>query len=180
MKNAIIKTVVRMLFVLTSRNRAKQQAQRMVAAYLNLAEGLSKAMGSQPIEVPPMQGVDEDMRRWSFYMILEHNQIVNRSISATVEQLVRGEPLSGAAVIDPKTGVMPSPHAGEEQVSKFKDSVNDHLNEVNALGTLRGTKTAPHMIFGDFDAHKWNCMFSFHLKVHYNQAKYVINAVKQG
>ena len=31
-----------------------------------------------------MRGVDEDMRRWSFFMILEHNAIVNRSITASV------------------------------------------------------------------------------------------------
>ena len=83
-----------------------------------------------------MQGVDEDMRKWSFYMILEHNEIVNRSISAIVEQLTRGEPLSGAATIDPKEDVMPSPYAGEEQLLKFKDSVNYHLNLLDSLDNL--------------------------------------------
>lgn len=178
MSNSIIKTAIRFLFVLTTRNRAKQQAQHMLSDYLKLADGLTKEMGSQSIEVPPMQGVDEDMRKWSFYMILEHNEIVNRSISAIVEQLARGEPLSGAATIDPKEDVMPSPYAGEDQLLKFKDSVNYHLNLLDSLDNLRGTMTTPHMIFGDFDAHKWNCMFSFHLKLHYNQAKYVIQAVK--
>ena len=59
-------------------------------------------------------------------MILEHNAIVNRSITATVQQLVRAEPLSGAAAIDIKTGVMLSLSAGEEQLSRFQNSVNDH------------------------------------------------------
>jgi hypothetical protein len=49
---------------------------------------------------------------------------------------------------------------------------------VKDLGELRGTKTTPHPIFGDFDAHKWNCMFSFHLRLHYKQAAYVVRTAK--
>jgi hypothetical protein len=177
MSNSLIKTLIRSLFVLTSRERAMEQAKVLLEDYLNLAGGLSQEKGCRSVEVPPMRGVDEDMRRWSFFMILEHNEIVNRSISATVLQLARGEPLSGPAVIDPKKDVMPSSSAGEEQLSKFQDSVSDHLRVVSTLGGLRGTMTSLHPVFGDFDAHKWNCMFSFHLKIHYRQAEYVIRAV---
>ena len=60
-----------------------------------------------------MSGVDEDMRRWSFFMILEHNAIVNRSITASVVQLANGESLTGQATIDVKKGVMPSGAADE-------------------------------------------------------------------
>ena len=178
MSNLLIKAAIRSLFVLTSRDRAKQQAQCILVNYMKLAEGLSREDRSRSIEVPRMRGVDEDMRMWSFYMILEHNEIVNRSISATVQQLARGEPLGGSAAIDPKTGVMPSISAGEQQLPRFRNSVNDHLKVVNTLGRLRGTKTSPHPIFGEFDAHKWNCMFSFHLNLHLKQAEYVIRTVK--
>jgi len=109
-------------------------------------------------------------------MILEHNSIVNRSISATIQQLVQGGPLSGAAAIDPKKDVMPSQSAGEEQLQEFQNSVNEHVGVVANLGRLRGTITAPHPIFGDFDAHKWNCMLSFHLSLHYKQAQHVVRA----
>jgi hypothetical protein len=162
---------------MTSRDRANKQAQRSLEDYIKLAEGLSRVNGSRSVKVPPMRGVDDDMRKWSFYMILDHNSIVNRSISVTIQQLVRGEPLSGAASIDPKKDVMPSLSAGEEQLTRFQDSVTEHLKVLSTLGRLRGTRTSPHSIFGDFDAHKWNCMFSFHLKLHYRQAEYVVRAV---
>ena len=97
----------------------------------------------------------------SFYMILEHNTIVNRAISATILNLVREEPLRGAAAIDFKGGVMPSLSAGEEQVQEFCDSVAAHLSLVPALGSGRGALTAPHPHFGDFDAHHWICMLGF-------------------
>jgi len=126
-----------------------------------------------------MPGVDQDMSMWSFYMIMEHNEIVNRSISAIVVQLSRDESLHGLATIDPKTDVMPSAFAGEEQLSRFHDSISNHIQVLKTLGKLRGTKTSLHPVFGDFDAHKWNCMFSFHLKLHYRQAEYVVRAVKK-
>lgn len=120
-----------------------------------------------------MPGVDEDMRRWSFFMILEHNAIVNRAITATVAQLAQGEAPSGAAMIDPKKDVMPSVESGESQVESFADSVRQHLHTVKNLGNLRGTNTAPHPVFGAFDAHQWNCMFVVHLGLHLRQAEYV-------
>lgn len=178
MVNIFIRTIVRSMFILTSRERALSQAAAFVQKYDSLAEGLFPEAGQRPVEVPPMQGIDEDMRRWSFYMILEHNNIVNRSISATIGQLVTGEPLSGAAAIDPKKDVMPSESAGEEQLQSFRHSVTDHVRMIMGLGRLRGTKTSPHMIFGDFDAHKWNCMFPFHLSLHYRQAEYVVRRLK--
>jgi hypothetical protein len=179
MSRLFLKLVVHSLFFVTTRDRVIGQANRFLSCYLGLAEGLSLEAGCRPVEVPPMPGVDEDMRRWSFFMILEHNAIVSRSISAIVEQLVRGEPkLSGMAAIDPKKGVMPSSSAGEEQAVAFRKSVNEHLEMLRGLGKLRGTKTVPHPIFGDFDAHKWNCMFSFHLAIHYKQAKFVLRAAR--
>ncbi len=174
MNRIIIKTVVRSLFILTSCNRAMKQAKVIFPKYLDLANGLDREIGMRSVRVPPMRGIDEDMREWSFYMILEHNAIVNRSISATIQQLVRGEELSGAAKIDPKRDVMPSQSAAEEQLAEFKNSVNEHVAIVANLGKLRDTLTAPHPIFGDFDAHMWNCMFSFHLSLHYKQAEHVV------
>lgn len=170
MKKLILRRIVRTLFVLTSRNRAVSQARHVCDAYMQLAQSLKPGAGTWIVEVPPMPGVDEDMRRWSFYMLLEHNAIVNRTISAIVQQLARNEPLSGAARIDPKKDVMPSPSAGEDQVQAFLNSVEAHLKVLPTLCRLRGTRTTPHPVFGRFDAHKWNCMFSFHMKVHYRQA----------
>jgi len=142
--------------------------------YIKLSERLTVEAGRRCIEVPWMPGIDEDMRKWSYFMILEHNVIVNRAITATVLQLVRGETLSGLAKIDPKKDVMPSTSAGDSQILLFADSVRQHLHAVRDVKRLRGTKTAPHPVFGAFDAHQWNCMFAFHLGLHLRQARYVL------
>jgi hypothetical protein len=173
----LIKNGIRFWFVLTSRDRANQQALRFLDQYVKLAKNLNSEDGSRPIKVPPMRGVDDDMRKWSFFMILEHNVIVCNSISATIRQLARDETLSGLAAIDPKKDVMPTSSAGEDNISRLQKSVYDHLDMMKGLGKLRGTKTSPHPLFGDFDAHKWHCMFSFDLNVHLKQAEYVARKV---
>lgn len=179
MSNGAVKTLVRMLFSLTSRATANRQIRIMLDAYLRLASQSDSATGAQPILVPPMRGVDEDMREWSLFMILEHNTIVNRSITSVVAQLCRGEEPTGAGAIDPKRDVMPSISPGEEQAEAFRRSVDEHLQTVSSLGPLRCTRTKNHPIFGPFDAHKWNCMFAFHLKLHLKQAQAVLSAVSR-
>ena len=171
--NPFIKALVRTKFRFTSREAAGRQAERWRRYYLGLAGKLDASSGSLPVRVPAMQGVDEDMRDWSFYMLLEHNTIVNYAISRVVERLAKGwEPVQPGD-IDPKTGVMPSANPGPEQVEAFSESVRNHLQLVSSLGQLRGTKTRKHPVFGTFDAHAWNCMFAFHLQVHARQAKFI-------
>lgn len=175
----LLKHAVRTLFVLASSARVKKRLPRQLDAYMRLAGKLQGGQGSLPVNVPPMPGVDEDMRDWSFYMILEHNTLVNRSITAIVGRLARGEEPGGPALVNPKTGFTPSKSAAGEQITKFQDSIQEHLRTVESLGGLRGAKTVAHPLFGEFDAHKWNCMFSFHLKIHYKQAVHVIQRLRK-
>ena len=86
----------------------------------------------------------------------EHKAIVNRNISATIQQLIPYRALCGAAAIDPKRDVMAPQSAAEEQLRDFHNSVNEHVATVAKLGRLRNTMTATHSIFGEFNAHKWN------------------------
>jgi hypothetical protein len=174
MSNLLIKAAVRTLFLCQSRDQALRQSEGLAGQYAELAAGLSKESGRMMVEVPPMRGVDEDMRRWSLFMLLEHNTIVNRSITATVRQLANGEVASGPAIIDMKKDVMPSFAADQSQVEFFVQSVADHIAVVRGLDNLRGTTTSRHPIFGQFDAHKWNCMFAFHLRIHRPQARFIV------
>jgi hypothetical protein len=69
MSNLFIKTAVRSLFTTTSRNRTINQAKRLLEDYMGLADGLSREARVRAVEVPPMRGVDENMRRWSFSQV---------------------------------------------------------------------------------------------------------------
>lgn len=172
MANPFIKAAIRTRFALTSPRFAEAQARKALHAYLQLAQGVSEAAGSKPVTVPPMMGVDEDMRGWSFFMLLRHNTIVNHAISSNVRRLALGEPEPDKK-FDPKWDVMPDSECGIEQIALFKSSVLSHFEAVKPLGELRGTDTTDHPLFGAFDAHKWNCMFAFHMRIHLKQAEFI-------
>lgn len=175
----IIKAVVRTRFLLTSRAQASLIIRNKADGYLKLTERVKPDLGRTSVMVPAMIGVDPEMRDWSFFQILEHNVIVNRSIAATVEALALGREPSGAALINPKTDVLPKGISGPEQVEAFRSSVEDYLSRVTTLPKLRGTAETTHPIFGSFDAHKWHCMFGFHLGLHLKQAEKVLSLLNK-
>ena len=180
MKKLLIKSAVKTRFLLTGRNRASDQIRQLMEQYLSLVQTIEPEAGRRPVRVPPMLGVDEDMRDWSFFMILEHNVIVNRSITAIVQRLARGEKPMGSGDMDPKKDVMPSADPGEEQIQAFRASVETHLENVSRLPRLRSTPTSRHPIFGQLNAHGWHCMFGLHLGIHRKQAEFVIRTINQG
>ncbi len=177
--NLFLDTTIRIWFTLTSREQASTQIQKLCGRYLALAEQTDAESGAMIIHVPKMIGVDEDMRDWSFFKILEHNTIVNRSFTSIIESLVRGEEPEGAGAIDMKKDVMPSENPGTEQMESFHNSVTEHIKIVSNYQSLRDTPTEHHPVFGKFNAHQWHCMFGFHLFIHYAQAKYIISKINK-
>lgn len=175
MSNPIIKAVIRSRFLLTSRDSASGNIRKNSDAYLLLAQHFGESPGAKPVIVPPMIGVDPEMRGWSFFQLLEHNVIVNRSIAAMVEALALGKEPAGAALIDPKTDVLPKRLSGPEQVQAFRSSVDDYLALISTLPEPWGTAERPHPVFGPFDAHKWHCMFGLHLGLHLQQARKILS-----
>jgi len=179
MSNPLIRFIIRTKFLLTSREKASRIIRENADCYVDLADRFGPASAIEPVTVPPMIGVDPEMRGWSFFQILEHNAIVNRSISAMVEALALGKEPTGAALINPKTDVLPKGLSGPDQVEAFRVSVDDHLALVAKLPELKGTAERPHPVFGPFDAHKWHCMFGLHLGLHLHQARKILSLLRK-
>lgn len=168
LKDLLIKAAVRTCFLMTGQERSSQQIRHSLAEYLDLARHVGPDAGRCPVRVPPMLGLDEDMLDWSLFMILEHNTIVNRAITRTVQALCLGE---RPPELDMKGDVMPSSDPGSEQVPAFKESVDQHLDLVAGLTGLRRTPSHRHTLFGELTGHGWHCMLGFHLEIHLRQAK---------
>lgn len=175
----ILKPTIRTKFVLTSRQKALQEILAQKSAYRALADQLDDQSGRTQVQVPKMPGVDEDMRNWSFFMLLEHNVIVNRVFTITVKSLANGKIPPGIGRMDPKKDVMPGTDPGIEQVEAFFNSIDRYLETVSTLPALRGTPETPHPLFGSFDAHKWHCMMGFHLGIHLKQAKLIAESASR-
>lgn len=179
MKDLFVSVLVRSRMALTSRERATRQIERLLLDYRGLYAAVGEGEARQPFTVPPMLGIDEEMRSWSLYMILEHNIIVNRVITAIVQSLATGAPLPPEAQIDPRRDVLPSAHPGPEQLPIFRESVERYLQAVAELPKLRGTAKKRHPVFGQLDAHGWHCMFGLHLQIHFWQAEEVVRVMSR-
>ena len=81
MKQQIIRKVVRMKLAFQSVARANKTAEGMKAYYLSLAEGMGEEQGRRVVVVPQSMGVDAEMTHWSYYQLMEHNAIVNRTMT---------------------------------------------------------------------------------------------------
>ena len=168
MLHSLVKLLIRTRFKLSRREAVCAQIRKTGGIYLDIAAKIDPEPGSRSMQVPALFGVDEDMRDWSFYQVLEHNVIVNRNITSLVQSLARGEVPQG---IDPKKDVMPSPAPGVEQVEAFRVSLEEHVKAIGELGKLRGTVKKRHPVFGMLDAHGWHCMFGLHLTLHVKQSQ---------
>ncbi len=177
MSHILLKSAVHLLFACTSRSRVARRCDVLSREYEILLEGFTKDSVRQGVRVPKMKGVDEDMRDWSFYDVLEHNVIVNRRITAIVCKLASGGSVSDLPRIDPKKDVMPIGSFSDDVFEVFLDSLARHRSSVEGLGSLRGGGESRHPVFGMFDAHKWNCMFTFHLGLHLAQARSILKLV---
>ena len=91
MLRALVKLIIRTRFRFSRREAVCAQIRKTGEIYLEIAEKIDPELASTPKEVPALFGVDEDMRHWSFYQVLEHNVIVNRNITLLVQSLARGE-----------------------------------------------------------------------------------------
>jgi hypothetical protein len=180
LKNTIIRKLVRFRLSRMTKEGASQLICDVRDEYLTLAAELGELLGSREVVVKPMVGVDEEMRGWSYFQLIEHNAIVNRSMTSLMVSLAEGRAPDGGEVKNPKTDVLPSPGSGVEQLAAFQDSITAHLEAVAPLANLRETAVSPHPLFGDFTAFHWHAMFAFHLKVHLPQARAIAAGAKAG
>ncbi len=177
MNPKLIAKIVRTKFASTTRIRARRQIVNEAGLTLKSVEAAG-AEAAKPVKVPSMLGVDEDMRDWSLLMILEHNALANAAITRTMKSLGEGEVFE--STVNPKTDFMPGVDPGREQVALFEASVESHLQALDALGNLRKTESLKHPVFGELNAHGWNCVFGFHLMLHRKQAEVIVRILKQG
>ncbi|MEO0508852.1 MAG: DinB family protein [Verrucomicrobiota bacterium] len=168
--------IIRNKFRLSSRTSADATIRKETTLTLELARELHAPLAEEKIRVPKMIGIDEDMRDWSVCQTLEHNTIVNHSITRIVQTLAKEEPV--VTNFNPKTDVMPSADAGADQIEAFEESVKQYFAVVEPLESLDSQTIFPHPIFGNFNAHQWHCMFGFHLMLHRKQIAKAVDLLK--
>ena len=175
MRKHIVRKVVRTRLKLQSVEKGCRTLNQWGERYLELGKSLTEEQAIKSITVPEMLGVDSDMTGWSYYQLLEHNAIVNKVMSLNVKMLMTGKGKKVLESFNPKADVLPSENAGSEQIKHFQDSIDGHLIMMKEFDSLKSDGSNTHPLFGEFNAHMWNGMIGFHLSVHYNQAKMIVD-----
>lgn len=177
----IVRKMIQWKFRMTSREQGIAQIQRHLQAYLDLLNGLTNEHACQRVKVDKMSGVDEDMREWSLCEIIEHNTIVNHALKVRIISLLTGEPSEEYENFDVKKDVMPGlgEPFGKSDADQFIASVEGYLAAIAEYESLKTAATSEHPIFGEFNAHQFHILFSFHLGLHLKQACAVVDLLKK-
>jgi len=178
MANWFIKKIVRFKFSQMSRVKADYVIHQATMNYRQLLLDFDALAGRQK-QVPKMLGVDEDMRGWSYYMILEHNLLVNQRILNVQKEIIEGIIDEADEQFNPKKDVMPTVLLGNKIIDPFFESIDHYVDYMSAHKQPSLENTKDHPIFGVFTAHQWHCMFGFHLELHVKQAKALLKEIKK-
>jgi len=140
------KKMIRFKFALTSRKKAVDIVKSEMEKTLATVAALGTEGSAQACKVPPMLGVDRDMRNWSLFQILEHNTIVNNQMYKVAEALGHGREFRSD--FNAKTDTIPSDTPNENEIAAFRISVERFLVMIDTLTDLRQTQRLRHPKIG--------------------------------
>jgi hypothetical protein len=167
--------VARLLLKLTraTANResftAKFQAEREKICAL-LAD-LDPALGSRPVLIRRVSGMEDSSRNWSIWMTLDHLRIIHDSIAGIMTALSNGAPPARQAST---AAVKPSPSADATILPRYTTSCDALLARAASIPDLKTAARYAHPWFGPLDALGWYGLAGAHLAIHRVQMKRII------
>lgn len=154
-----------------SRARFEKKHDRVLEEYRSIPEALRE----RRTLVPPQRGLEDSSRYWSAAMVLEHLEIVGRSISEGIIKLARDQ--DPAMVADTAKVKPPGVRSAEEILSSFQAWRGGALAEIDSRVTdFSSKRTMDHPWFGPLTARKWFWLLGIHADIHLRQ----IRAIRKG
>lgn len=145
-------------------------------AILALVDRGDVATGAKRVLIRRLPGLEDSSRHWSVFMTLDHLRIVNDSIADTVTALLAGRVPPGAAST---AAVKPAAEVGPDVIEAFTASCR-RLEVILAAVPVEALATPvryAHPWFGPLDAAAWHFMAGFHLRLHRQQVKLILDSV---
>lgn len=120
----------------------------------------------QRVTVEPIIGLEDDERRWSASIVVEHAVLTGNAIGRTLVFLSRGEQPPAPFT---REELRPRGAKGVEVMAALRAFECDYPKLVRSgLGPQRDLLHR-HPLFGDLDLHRWHCLSVSHLRVHRRQ-----------
>jgi len=141
------------------------------AKLLQLARSCSPELGTKPVLIKRLQGMEDSSRYWSVFMTLHHLQIVNSSVAEAIQSLVDGVPVEQEANV---ADVKPDPASDVTMIDVFDQGCSDYETTLANCGSLRTKLKLQHPWFGTFDAGNWHTLIGVHMTVHRKQVELIL------
>ena len=149
---------------------------RECATVLALARGCPPERAGRRVLIKRLAGMEDSSRFWSIYMTADHLRIVNQGIGGVIEQLARDEvPARATSTAD----VKPRPDVGEPVLGEFEQVCARFEEMASGVKNWRTRAKHPHPWFGPMDAGDWYYMAGFHMGLHRQQMKRILEGMKQ-
>ena len=131
----------------------------------------------QRVTVDPIIGLEDDERRWSASMVVEHAVLTGDAIGRTLVFLSRGQQPPAPFT---REELRPRGAKGVEVMTSLRAFECDYPRLVrNELGPQRDLQHR-HPLFGDLDLHRWHCLSVSHLRVHRRQLHEIRRRITAG
>lgn len=156
---------------ITSDDRAMQMFDGVSEKILQFIEPVDVGVLSEQILVPRLQGIEDSSRNWSVLMVLEHLNLVNRSINSTIRELHGNRaPFGEVAIADYK----PDLDVDAGVIDEFLETNRRYRNFVVSHKPLRTSIQHYHPWFGFLDGHQWHCLAAVHQRIHSRQIQKIL------
>jgi len=141
---------------------------------MRLADGRDPADLVRPILVPPLIGLEDSSRHWSYAMVLEHLGIIGRQTGDIIAALSHGQQPTGSpldtALLKPEGQL-----SGGGALADFHAFLEEfHRGMGSDVGNRRSRARFPHPWFGPLTARQWICFLPFHQRIHMQQARRIL------
>ena len=121
--------------------------------------------------------MEDSSRYWSVFMTLEHVRIVNLAVANTIKTLGKGEIPERAAST---AAVKPDPSADASALKGFQTSCKLVERAAAQIPDLKTSVKYEHPWFGPLDAAGWYFIAGFHMQLHREQIKKIIEGMRGG
>lgn len=129
------------------------------------------------ILIKPMLGLDDSSRYWSADMTLEHMILVTKGMVNIIQTLAREHVLHFEVRI---ADVKPKGLYGDLVLNAFDKTMQDTIEQLDALKTTQSKARHYHPWFGTLNAHGWHTLLAKHQKLHRRQLELIADALSSG
>ena len=146
------------------------------AEIIRLVGEVDDETAGRRILVDRIRGLEDSSRFWSVYMVLDHLNIVNKTMLGAIVSLTKGSVPDGKAST---ADVKPATDSDSSTVETFEKECSRFRRLLDKTENLKTAVRYAHPWFGPLDAAGWHALAAFHMRLHRKQIEMILAGSNQ-